>query len=208
MSLEQAACLGQVIAALAVLGSLVFVGLQIRQAARFQKLAAVNSLSTAIAGINLAGMETPALGEALAAASRDWGAASREQRIVAHYFLMSYFKLAENAWNHRKAGILTSDQWFGWENMLLIFYHSAGVQNAWWPRRHNAFSPPFQAYLAGAPKPKDFATMAEVFSGYPTSGAADVSTPRENVRQNRRLIAADLPPAMQIQASFSTGAKR
>jgi hypothetical protein len=165
MSLEQAACLGQVIAALAVLASLVFVGFQIRQAARFQKLAAVDALSTAIAGINLAGMETPVLGEALATASLDWDVASREQRIVAHYFLMSYFKLAENAWNQRRAGILTSDQWFGWENMLLIFYHSAGVQGAWWPRRRNAFSPPFQAYLSGTNAPRDFATMSEVFSG-------------------------------------------
>ena len=181
MSLEEAACLGQVIAAFAVLGSLVFVGLQIRQAARFQKLAAVNALSTAIAGINLAGMETPALGEALAAASRDWGAASREQRIVAHYFLMSYFKLAENAWNHRKAGILTSDQWFGWENMLLIFYHSAGVQSAWWPRRHNAFSPPFQAYLAGTKAPEDFGTMSEVFGDPVTPKAVAASFAAERV---------------------------
>ena len=151
------------VAALAVLGSLVFVGVQIRQNIRFQKIAAVDALSHAIAGVNRAGMETPDLGVALAAASQDWGAATRAQRILAHYFLMSYFKLAENAWNQRRAGILEPDQWFGWENMLLIYYHSAGVQRAWWPRRHNAFSPPFQAYLAGTSRPEDFATMTEVF---------------------------------------------
>ena len=84
MSLEEAACLGQVIAGLAVLGSLFFVGLQIRQSTRFQKLAAIDALSSAIACLNIPGMETPALGEALATVSRDWNAASREQRIIAH----------------------------------------------------------------------------------------------------------------------------
>jgi hypothetical protein len=108
-----------VVAVLAVLGSLVFVGVQIRQNTRFQKIAAVDALSNAIAGVNRAGMETPDLGVALAAASQDWGTATRAQRILAHYFLMSYFKLAENAWNQRRAGIPEPDQWFGWENMLI-----------------------------------------------------------------------------------------
>ncbi len=53
VSLEQAASLGQVIAAIAVLGSLVFVGFQIRQNTRFQKIAAVDALSAAIAAINM-----------------------------------------------------------------------------------------------------------------------------------------------------------
>ena len=133
MSLEQAALLGQVIAAIAVLGSLVFVGLQIRQNSHFQKLAAVDRLSAAIACINVKGMESPALGEALAIASREWGAATREQRIIAHYFLFSYFKLAENAWYQREAGVLEPAQWYGWETMVRFYYHAPGVRLTWWP---------------------------------------------------------------------------
>lgn len=66
MSLQDAASLGQVIAALGVLGSLFFVGRQVRQSVRFQKLAVIDSLSTSIACLNIPGMEAPALGEALA----------------------------------------------------------------------------------------------------------------------------------------------
>jgi hypothetical protein len=170
MSLQEAAYVGQVIAGIAVLGSLFFVGLQIRQSTRFQKVAAIDALSTSIASLNASCMASPALGEALALASQDWVAASREQRIIAHYFLLSYFKLAENAWYQRQAGVLDPAQWFGWENMVRMYYHSAGVRGAWWPRRHNAYSQPFQAYLAGTKPPEDFSGLEDLFR--------DQTTPR------------------------------
>ena len=153
MSLEQAAYLSQVIAALAVLASLVFVGLQIRQNTRSQRVVAVSSLASAIAAINVPAMESPAFGEALSKSFHDWGSASREQRIVSHYFLFSFFKLSESAWYQRRAQVLDAAQWVGWETLLLAIYHSEGVKSGWWPQRRNAYSPEFQSYLARTPGP-------------------------------------------------------
>lgn len=153
MSLEQAAYLSQVIAALAVLASLVFIGLQVRQNTRSQRVVAVSSLAAAIAAINVPAMESPSLGEALSKALHDWGSASREQRIVAHYFLFSFFKLSESAWYQRRAQVLDASQWTGWETLLLAIYHSEGVKTGWWPRRRNAYSPDFQAYLGRTVEP-------------------------------------------------------
>jgi len=168
MSLEQASYLSQVIAAIAVLASLVFVGLQIRQNTRSQRVVAVDSLAAAIAAINVPAIESPALGEALAKALQDWGAASREQRIIAHYFLFSYFKLAENAWYQQKTKVLDSNQWLGWETMLRAFYHSEGVKRGWWPRRRHAYSPAFQAYLAATPlPPADIGALNDIFDNTP-----------------------------------------
>jgi hypothetical protein len=163
MSLQEAANCGQIIAGIAVLGSLFFVGLQVRQATRFQRLAAIDALSTSIACLNVPGMESPALGEALAVVTRDWAAATRDQRIVAHYFLFSYFRLAENAWYQRQAGVLEAGQWCGWETMVRMYYHCDGVQQVWWPRRHNAYSLAFQCYLASTQPPEDFGCMDDVF---------------------------------------------
>ena len=177
MTLGEAADLGQVIAALAVLGSLVFVGLQIRQNTRFQRLSVVDALSTAVACITVKGIESPAMGEALAVAMQDWGAASREQRIIAHYFLFSYFKLSENAWYQRQAGVLEAAQWVGWETMVRHYYHSAGVQRAWWPRRCEAFSEAFRAYLAGTAAPRDYGRLGDLFGD-----CAIGDTPRADTR--------------------------
>jgi hypothetical protein len=171
MSLEQAAYLSQIVGTLAVLASLMFVGLQIRQNTRSQKVVAVDSLSAAIAAINVPAMESPALGEALSKAMREWGSASREQRIIAHYFLFSYFKLAENAWYQQRSKVLDEAQWAGWATGARMFYHSAGVQSAWWPRRRHTYSPEFQAYLASTPPPpSEIGSLDDLFDNVPTTG--------------------------------------
>jgi hypothetical protein len=153
MSLEQAAYLSQVVAAFAVLASLLFIGVQIRQNTRSQKMVAVSSLATAIAAINVPAMESPALGEALSTALRDWNSATREQRILAHFFLFSFFKLSESVWYQRKAEVFDENQWTGWDTLLRLFYHSEGLQAGWWPHRKNAYSPEFQDYLASTDAP-------------------------------------------------------
>ena len=174
ISLEQASYLSQIIGSLAVLASLVFVGLQIRQNTKSQKNVAVDSLSGAIAAINVPAMESAALGEALSKATKDWGSASREQRIMAHYFLFSYFKLAENAWYQRKANVLDEMQFAGWATGVCMFFHSPGVQDAWWPRRCNHYSPEFQSYLAAtAPPPSETGTLDDLFDNVSKSATSD-----------------------------------
>jgi hypothetical protein len=163
MSLEEAAYFGQAVAGLAVLASLVFVGFQIRQNTRFQKRSVVDALSTAITCLNVAGMESPVLGEALAVSLEDWDAGTREQRIIAHYYVVSYLKLAENAWYQRQSGVLEPAQWAGWETMVRAFYHSPGIRGVWWPQRRGAFSPSFRAYLEGSAEPKGFGRLNDLF---------------------------------------------
>jgi hypothetical protein len=168
MSLEQAAYLSQVVAAIAVLGSLVFVGLQIRQNTRSQRVVAVDSLAAAIAAINVPAIESPALGEALAKALHDWDSATREQRILAHFFLFSFFKLSESAWYQRRADVLDETQWMGWETLLRVYFHSQGVKNGWWAHRRHAYSPEFQVYLAATPlPPPEIGTLDDLFGSVP-----------------------------------------
>ena len=170
MSLEQASYLSQVVAAIAVLTSLVFIGLQIRQNTRSQRVVAVNSLAAAIAAINVPAMESPALGEALSKVFQDWDSATREQRIVAHYFLFSFFKLSESAWYQRRTQVLDEQQWIGWETLLRWTYHSKGVRTGWWPHRKNAYSPEFQAYLARSDEPAtQIGGHSDLFGGYARS---------------------------------------
>ncbi len=165
MSLEQAAYLSQVIAAVAVLASLVFVGLQIRQNTKSQRVVAVDSLAAAIAAINVPAMESPALGDALSATLRNWGSATRDQRIIAHFFLFSFFKLSESAWYQRQTDVLDQSQWIGWETLLRAYYHSEGVKSGWWPHRHHAYSPDFQSFLQGTVAPEGgIGTLEALFS--------------------------------------------
>ena len=163
--MQQLSFLAQIVGAVGVLASLIFVGLQIRQNTQSQHVVAVESLAAAIAAINVPAMESPALGTALAKALKDWADASHDERVIAHYFLFSFFKLHEQAWYQYKSGVLDHTQWIGWENLIRVYYHSPGIRQVWWPSRRQAFSPQFQAYLAATEPPQAIRTLSDLFDG-------------------------------------------
>jgi hypothetical protein len=163
VTLELWVALAQIVSALAVTLTLVLLIVSIRQNTRSQKALVVDSLAAAITSINIPAMESEALGSALSKATADWSSATREQRIIAHYFLFSLFKLLENAWYQQKAGILEQPHWLGWESLLLKYYHAQGVRQVWWPSRRHAYSPEFQKYLAGTKPPQDLSSLGEIF---------------------------------------------
>jgi hypothetical protein len=172
MSLSDAATIANIINTVVVTLTLVVLIISIRQNTQSQKVVAVQSLTAAITAINVPAMESPALGSALLSATRDWAGAERNERIVAHYFLFCYFKLAEQAWFQHKAKVLDEAQWFGWENGVRMFYHSPGVRDFWWPRRRSAYALEFQTHLAAsAPPDAGMGNMSQIFDPPPAAGS-------------------------------------
>jgi hypothetical protein len=167
MDMSELVAIAEVVNALAVTLTLLGLIFTIRQNTKAQKALAVDSLAAAIAAINVPAMQSPALGSALSRAVPDWGAATRDERIVAHYFLFSYFKLAESAWFQQRSGILDSEHWQGWEKGVRKFYHSRGVNEVWWPNRRHSYSPEFQTYLAGTSSPDEMGSLNDIFDYVP-----------------------------------------
>jgi hypothetical protein len=163
MNLQVLVALAEIVSALAVVFTLVVLIISIRQNTKSQKALVVDSLAAAITSINVPAMESPALGSALSKATADWSSASREERIIAHYFLFSLFKLLENAWYQQKSGILDQAHWLGWESLLRKYYHAEGVRRVWWPSRKHAYSPEFQNFLSETKPPKELSSLGELF---------------------------------------------
>jgi len=149
--------------ALAVTFTLIALIISIRQNTRSQKALVVDSLAAAIASINVPAMESHALGSAISKATTNWGSASREEWIMTHYFLFSFFKLSENAWYQQKAGILDKALWVGWETLLRKYYHSDGVRRVWWPGRQHAYSPEFQKFPSSTKPPDEIGNLNDLF---------------------------------------------
>jgi hypothetical protein len=163
MNLQDFVALAEIVSAFAVVLTLIVLIISIRQNTKSQKALVVDSLAAAITSINVPAMASPALGSALSKATADWSSASREERIVAHFFLFSLFKLLENAWYQQKAGILDQAHWLGWESLLRKYYHAEGVRKVWWQSRKHAYSPEFQKYLATTTSPGDLTNLGEIF---------------------------------------------
>ena len=167
MSLQTLVAVAEIVSALVVALTLIALIVSIRQSTKSQKALVVDSLAAAITSINVPAMESPALGSALAKATADWRSATREEQIVAHYFLFSLFKLLENAWYQQKTGVLDQAQWLGWEKLLRKYYHSDGVRRVWWPARQHGYSPEFQTYLSGTKPPDELGGLSELFDHVP-----------------------------------------
>jgi hypothetical protein len=163
MSLQTIVGVAEIVSALSVALTLIVLIVSIRQSTKSQKALAVQSLAAAITAVNVSAMQSPAMGSALAKTIADWSSASREERIIGHFFLFSFFKLLENAWYQEKAGVLDQAQWVGWEMILRKYYHAEGVRRAWWPSRKNAYSPEFQKFLSETKPPEDVSSLAELF---------------------------------------------
>jgi hypothetical protein len=144
MDLQVLVALAEIVSASAVVLTLVVLIVSIRQNTRSQKALVVDSLAAAITSINVPAMESPVLGSALSKATAEWGSASREERIVPHYFLFSFFKLLENGWYQQKTGVLDQAQWLGWEKLLRKYYRSDGVRRGWWPARQQGIRQSFK----------------------------------------------------------------
>jgi len=163
MDLPVLVALAEIVSALAVVLTLVVLIISIRQNTKSQKALVVDSLAAATTSINVPAMESPALGSALSKATADWSSATREERIIAHYFLFSLFKLLENAWYQQKTGVLDRAHWLGWESLLRKYCHAEGVRRVWWPSRKHAYSPEFQRFLSETQPPKELSSLGELF---------------------------------------------
>ena len=167
MTMGNLAAIAEIVNATAVTLTLLGLIVTIRQNTKSQKAMAVDSLAAAIAAINVPATQSPALGSALSRAVNDWASATRDDRIMTHYFLFSFFKLHESAWYQLRAGILDAAQWQGWEKGVRKFYHSKGVREVWWPNRRHAFSAEFQAYLAATSPPDEIGSLTAIFDHPP-----------------------------------------
>jgi len=162
MNLQVLVALAEIVSASAVKLTLIALIISIRQNTKSQKALAVDSLAAAITSINVPAMQSHLLGSALSKATSDWSSASREERIIAHFSLFSFFKLLENAWYQQKAGILDQAQWLGWEMLLRKYYHADGVRRVWWPGRKHAYSPEFQKFLSGTKSPDELGSLNDL----------------------------------------------
>ena len=163
MTLQTFTALAEIVNALAVTATLIVLVVSIRQNIKAQRVLAVDALAASVTAINVSAMSDSKLGFALQKALADWNSASREERATAHFFLISYFKLAENGWYQYRAGTLEPGQWEGWDKLITAYYHAPGVQNVWWPARGHAYSPAFREYLANSKPPTDIGRLTDIF---------------------------------------------
>ncbi len=147
MTLESIYYIGQTIAVVAILGSLVFVGLQIRDNSRAVRSATAQAVHdnygawyTALAG-NEAALET----SAKAFVDLDSLTPLEKQQFTCIF--MAFLSHHQNAYYQWAAGHLSDGLWQGWEALMMNLVNTPGGA-AFWAERCYVFGTEFQEHIA------------------------------------------------------------
>jgi len=143
MTLEELTVASQIVAALGVIGSLIFVGFQIRDSAKAVRSATAQAVHENYASwyLSLASNE-----DALASATKgfvnlDALSASEKEQFVCTF--MAFLSHSQNAFHQWREGHLANELWQGWEALMMNLVNTPGGA-AFWHERGYVFGQDFQ----------------------------------------------------------------
>jgi hypothetical protein len=146
MNLNDLANIGQVIGAIAVVISLIYVALQIRQ-----NTSAVRSPHRAISSRAFCKLVSshPAdaeLSRIAANGLRDYQSLSENERTRFIAAFMSFLSYSQNAFLKWRQGLLAPSLWLGWEQVMMNLFGAPGGK-AFWKERGYMFGDEFRRYI-------------------------------------------------------------
>lgn len=154
MTLENINYVAQTIAVVAIFGSLIFLGVQVRQNSATTRAQVHQQISDAFTMY----LETMANHSAVvfAGSSSKQGldGLSDEELLRFSFIMAGLFKIWENAFYQHKSGFLDERNWQSNITWMLTWFHMPGVQT-WWSVRRSLYAAEFQAFLESSASPDE-----------------------------------------------------
>lgn len=160
MTLADLSDLSQALGAVAVIASLVFVGIQVRQNSAITRAQVHQQISDTFT-VYLETMANHSNIIAGGASSRAGMNRLSDEELLQFSFLMAgLFKIWENAFYQYKSGFLDERNWQSNVKWMLTWYHMPGVQT-WWRVRKDLFANEFQVFIESSVLPVDDRSISE-----------------------------------------------
>jgi hypothetical protein len=162
---------GEFLAAIATLATLIYLARQIRQNSEAVKTAAAQSV---LAGVNAAlqnAASTPQLARVVILGQTDSDQLSEEERQQYILWLFSWFRTVEQAHHNYLLGHLDARIWEGLARHLQSVVHSPVIQT-WWRLRESVFSPEFREFFNGLNHDSTIPSVDKLFDEIRPDGPA------------------------------------
>ena len=145
-SLEKTHRLAEMFAAFAVVISLIFVGLEVRQNTTAVQSAAAQSVHENFAAWYTAIQNEPALLAITTQRMRDFESLTQTEKSQFIAVFMGFCSHTQNAFYKWREGSLAPELWRGWEYVSMNFLSTPGGK-AFWAERSYLFADAFQKYV-------------------------------------------------------------
>src|SRR5262249_58975748 len=146
MSLNDLANIGQVVGAIAVVVSLIYVALQIRQNTNAVRSATAQTVHEHFAKWYHLVAADDELSQIVANGLRDYESLSEKQRVRFIAAFMAFLSYSQNAFLKWREGLLASPLWLGWELVIMNLVCAPGGK-AFWKDRAYMFGDEFRCYI-------------------------------------------------------------
>ena len=146
MNLTDLANIGQVIGAIAVVISLIYVALQIRQNTNAVRAATVQSVHEHFANWYNFFASDASLSQIAIRGLKDYGCLSEMDKARFVAMFMAFLSYSQNAFLKWRQGLLAPSLWLGWEQVIMNLVCSPGGKGLWKERSY-LFGEEFRRYV-------------------------------------------------------------
>ena len=172
MNWEAVGALGQIVGAIAVVVSLVYLAIQVRQNTAAIAAQAAHDALAAVREFNQHLMVNPPMARIFRIGQEDPSALTESELEQFVHIVFTFFKTAEAVHAQSMKGTLDAETWRAWEWVFMAWGQSPGFA-AYWSIRRGLFTPAFQALYDSWPESPEMPTgsvLAEM-SGGPDGGS-------------------------------------
>jgi hypothetical protein len=161
MTFQELGNVGEFIGSIAVLISLIYLGVQIRKSTETARTTTYQSIVSDFGAMNQVMASAPDLSYLYVTAMEDFeGLAADEKARISQLFYMT-FRYFENMFYQHEKGYLEDDVWAGWERLMVTYFNRRGFQT-WWALRRDVFSGSFVLFLETAENRQPVPSYADI----------------------------------------------
>jgi len=159
MNIEYIANYADVIGGIAVIVSLIYVGVQIRRNAKSSQSQTNQSAHESLANVSLEIAKDPAFSSFTRKGMTAFDELTEEEKFRFMLLMTTVFRRFENIFYQYQKGFLEKELWDGYKQSMLLYFYTRGGQ-AFWNLRGEHFSGLFRNYLDST-SPDDAKTEIE-----------------------------------------------
>jgi hypothetical protein len=148
MSIQDWAAIGEIVSAVAILVTLIYLAIQIRQSARATQAASRDAMSKSTIDILMRIACDPKMVSFFRLGMTTADELDEDQTLQFDLLMYAIFDSWETTFAQWKRGAMTDEDWTKWEAIIGNYMAHAGAQ-AFWGRVHKQFNPRFQTYIDG-----------------------------------------------------------
>ena len=162
MTLEQVFFVSQILAAIAIVASLLFVGFELRHGTRATRAQIHQNITLGWLSVGpMIADNSRIFAAGIAADETAFKAMPNEEKLAFLAIAFAFFKHYENMYEQQKEGFIRAEDWEAWARHMFMYWRMPGVQ-VWWRYRGAAFAPDFRRFLETSPQPP-LTTTVEIF---------------------------------------------